>query len=152
LTKQKKQQLALVLLGQITILSSLAAAAWTSILEPCITGKSQWLMLPFAAVYSLFQACRQRGLTVVLTGEGGDELLGGYYWHQGDAIVRPFLRLPYPLRIMLAASPIVRSRGEAGIRMGRILHDAPSAIHTRYQAWMSTGDPNVLGTRCFPQK
>lgn len=97
----------------------------------------------FATVYNLFQACRQRGLTVVLTGEGADELLGGYYWYRGDALVRPFLGLPYPLRVMLAASPIVHSRGEAGIRMGRILHDAPSAIHTRYQAWLDTGNPDV---------
>jgi len=35
----------------------------------------------FTALYYLFQACRQQGLKVVLTGEGADELLGGYFWN-----------------------------------------------------------------------
>lgn len=35
----------------------------------------------FMAVFQIFRACRELGLKVVLTGEGGDELLGGYPWH-----------------------------------------------------------------------
>jgi asparagine synthase (glutamine-hydrolysing) len=56
-------------------------------------------------IYRLYQACRQAGLTVVLTGEGADELLGGYHWHKGDALLRPLLRLPGLLRRMLASAP-----------------------------------------------
>lgn len=105
----------------------------------------------FAAEYYLFKACREEGLTVVLTGEGADELLGGYYWHRGDAMTRPFLRMPYPVRMMLAASPWVRRRGEAGMRMGRILRDAPTAVHTRYQAWIRTGEPAFRNRLFSPQ-
>ena len=34
---------------------------------------------------------------VVLTGEGADELLGGYRWYHGDRVLRPCSRLPDPL-------------------------------------------------------
>jgi asparagine synthase (glutamine-hydrolysing) len=36
-------------------------------------------------IYLLYAACRAAGLVVILTGEGADELLGGYHWFQGDA-------------------------------------------------------------------
>ncbi len=35
----------------------------------------------FAALYHLFAACKSVGLKVALTGEGSDELFGGYSWH-----------------------------------------------------------------------
>jgi asparagine synthase (glutamine-hydrolysing) len=97
----------------------------------------------FVSVYYLYQACRQQGLTVVLVGEGADELLGGYYWHRGEIWIRPLLKLPHYLRIVLAEHPAFRARGEAGARMARVLGAAPSAIHTRYQTWLSIGDPDI---------
>lgn len=90
----------------------------------------------FVAMYKLFEACRQQGLTVVLTGEGADELLGGYYWHRSDAMVRPLLRLPRFIRLTLASSPFLRSRGEAGMRIGRMLRRTPSTLVERYQDWI----------------
>src|SRR5690606_11214260 len=56
-------------------------------------------------IYLLYEACRRAGLTVILTGEGADELLGGYHWFQGDALARRLLWLPAPARAALAASP-----------------------------------------------
>jgi len=35
----------------------------------------------FMAAFHIFRACRELGLKVVMTGEGADELLGGYAWH-----------------------------------------------------------------------
>lgn len=55
----------------------------------------------FAALHHLFGACRQRGLKVVLTGEGADELLGGYSWHWKASSGRWWNRSP---RLLLAAS------------------------------------------------
>ena len=36
-------------------------------------------------LYLLYRACHEAGFKVILTGEGADELLGGYHWFEGDA-------------------------------------------------------------------
>jgi asparagine synthase (glutamine-hydrolysing) len=100
----------------------------------------------FTALYYLFQACREHNLTVVLSGEGADELLGGYYWHRGEHWVRPLLKLPYPLRVLLAKNPVIRSRAGRGRKMENILCRAPKDIYKRYLAWISIGD-RILARR-----
>jgi asparagine synthase (glutamine-hydrolysing) len=40
------------------------------------------LSLAAVAQYRVFQLCRERGVTVVLDGQGADEVLGGYPYHQ----------------------------------------------------------------------
>ena len=40
------------------------------------------LALPALAQYRTFQLCREHGATVVLDGQGADEVLGGYPYHQ----------------------------------------------------------------------
>lgn len=52
----------------------------------------------FTAQYRLFTAVRQLGLKVTLTGEGADELLGGYDWHWRDDIRRGWWNRPRALR------------------------------------------------------
>jgi asparagine synthase (glutamine-hydrolysing) len=105
----------------------------------------------FVIFYHLYEACRKQGLTVVLNGEGSDELLAGYYWHRGDAWGRPFLKLPYPLRALLAASPVLRARGEGGAGLRRVLCAAPSAVHARYQTWLNIGDPEIKMSLLSPE-
>jgi asparagine synthase (glutamine-hydrolysing) len=85
-------------------------------------------------IYKLYRACREAGLTVVLTGEGADELLGGYHWHRGDALVRPLLAWPAVLRWLLAASPLPMS---AAAR--RVLARGAQDIPTRYRDWLEIG-------------
>ncbi|NJN99708.1 MAG: hypothetical protein HC875_39210 [Anaerolineales bacterium] len=85
-------------------------------------------------IYKLYQACRDAGLTVVLTGEGADELLGGYHWHRGDALVRPLLGWPEAVRRMLAASPLPMSAAARRV-LARGAHDIP----TRYRDWLEAG-------------
>lgn len=53
-------------------------------------------------IYKLYQACHEAGFKVVLTGEGADELLGGYHWYDGDRRLRPLLNLPGAIRRQLA--------------------------------------------------
>jgi asparagine synthase (glutamine-hydrolysing) len=85
-------------------------------------------------IYKLYQACREAGLTVVLTGEGADELLGGYHWHRGDALVRPLLAWPAALRRLMSASPLPMS---AAAR--RVLARGARDIPTRYRDWLEVG-------------
>lgn len=86
-------------------------------------------------IYKLYQACRRAGLTVVLTGEGADELLGGYHWHKGDALLRRLLPLPPFARRLIAASPAPMS-GAARRVLARGARDLP----TRYQHWLEVND------------
>jgi len=58
----------------------------------------------FTAQYRLFTAVRRLGLKVVLTGEGADELLGGYDWHWRDDIHRGWWNRPRALRWLGARS------------------------------------------------
>lgn len=82
-------------------------------------------------IYRLYQACRQAGLTVVLTGEGADELLGGYHWHQGDALARRWLPWPGLLRRLMAALPLPMSTPAR-----RVLARGAKNVARRYQDWL----------------
>lgn len=82
-------------------------------------------------IHRLYRTCRRTGLTVVLTGEGADELLGGYHWHRGDALARPLLDWPESMRHLLAASPLPIS---AAAR--RVLHRGHMDAARRYRDWL----------------
>jgi asparagine synthase (glutamine-hydrolysing) len=91
------------------------------------------------AADGLFRACRDRGLTVVLTGEGADELLGGYPWHRMDLLVRPLLKLPRALRRQAARLLSLRYHGDAPLRVCRVLErDDPDTVE-RYLDLMGPG-------------
>jgi asparagine synthase (glutamine-hydrolysing) len=83
-------------------------------------------------IYRLYQACRQAGLTVALTGEGADELLGGYHWHRGDALVRRLLPLPAPLRHWLTGLPVPMSAAARQTLVGGCKNHAE-----RYRHWLT---------------
>ncbi|HMR63180.1 MAG TPA: asparagine synthase (glutamine-hydrolyzing) [Anaerolineae bacterium] len=97
-------------------------------------------------LYKLYQACRQAGLTVVLTGEGADELLGGYHWHRGDALVRPLLALPRSLRRAIAASPLPMS-----VAARRVLRRGAREIPSRYQDWLAVGEADQTRRLLSPE-
>ncbi len=81
-------------------------------------------------IYLLYEACRRAGLTVILTGEGADELLGGYHWFKGDAQARPLLGLPGPVRALLAGLPLpISAVGR------RVLMSGESDPVARYVLW-----------------
>ncbi len=48
-----------------------------------------------------------RSYKVVLTGEGADEIFGGYPWYTLDKILRPFAKLPLQVRRFLLLGPLL---------------------------------------------
>jgi asparagine synthase (glutamine-hydrolysing) len=56
-----------------------------------------------------------RHVKVVFSGEGADEVLGGYTWYAADKILRPFAQYPYALRNVAAATIAGRWPGAASI-------------------------------------
>jgi asparagine synthase (glutamine-hydrolysing) len=83
-------------------------------------------------IYLLYEKCRAVGLTVVLTGEGSDELLGGYHWYRGDALARRLLHLPAPARKLAAALPLPMSEPARRVLAAT---PAPRDPVTRYALW-----------------
>jgi asparagine synthase (glutamine-hydrolysing) len=87
-------------------------------------------------IYMLYQACRQAGYKVILTGEGSDELLGGYHWIGGDAKARPLLWLPRAARRLLAQLPVQTSPASR-----RVLAEGGADVLARYELWQMAVPP-----------
>jgi asparagine synthase (glutamine-hydrolysing) len=87
----------------------------------------------------LYQACHEAGFKVILTGEGADELLGGYHWFAGDRRARPLLGLPDGVRRALSRSPLPMS-GPAR----RVLASGERDAQRRYDLWTQVATPSVL--------
>jgi asparagine synthase (glutamine-hydrolysing) len=90
-------------------------------------------------IYLLYHACRAAGFKVVLTGEGADELLGGYHWFDGDRRIRPFLPIPQPLRQLLTKLPLPGSAAGQ-----RVLTHATHDPLARFALWHQVTSPQIL--------
>ncbi|HKZ85803.1 MAG TPA: asparagine synthase (glutamine-hydrolyzing) [Anaerolineae bacterium] len=90
-------------------------------------------------IYLLYRACHEVGFKVIMTGEGADELLGGYHWFDGDRRARRLLRLPQPIRAAIARAPI---RASAAARRV-IAQGTPDPIR-RYALWQRIADRSQL--------
>jgi asparagine synthase (glutamine-hydrolysing) len=95
------------------------------------------------ALYYVFKACRELGLKVVITGEGADELLGGYSWHQSGFLERALSRLPLSVRSTLGRSTRLRDLGQASRNLVRVFRGVPTQVHYRYQAMVGVARPDV---------
>jgi asparagine synthase (glutamine-hydrolysing) len=90
-------------------------------------------------IFLLYRACREAGFKVIMTGEGADELLGGYHWFDGDRRVRPLLRLPQFIRGIMAHAPVAASDAAR-----RVLARGGADPVARYALWQQVGDPDQL--------
>ena len=96
------------------------------------------------AIWLLYRACAEAGLKVILTGEGADELFGGYQWYRGETDLLKAQRWPQFARsaaarlagllgISPAAAALLRQPDPSGLSpQGRSL-----TIAGRYARWLS---------------
>lgn len=88
---------------------------------------------------AIYQGCHAAGFKVVMTGEGADELLGGYSWYQGDQRLRPYFRFHPLIRRLIALSPLVKSPD-----IKNILQFGSNDIIQRYILWQRSAAPDQI--------
>ncbi len=79
----------------------------------------------------LLSKAASQHVKVVLTGEGADEVLGGYPWYRADKILRPLGYLPYSLRKRLSRNSCIFGTWPGA---SQIILRAPEMNVLRYQA------------------
>jgi asparagine synthase (glutamine-hydrolysing) len=86
----------------------------------------------------LLSQLASKSVKVVLTGEGADEVFGGYPWFRTDKLLRPLRKLPRGIRRFIARVPAIRKRWP---RASRIL-SAPTEMNlARYKHVIDSGNP-----------
>jgi asparagine synthase (glutamine-hydrolysing) len=78
----------------------------------------------------LLSQLASQDVKVVLTGEGSDEVFGGYPWFRVDKMLRPFRPLPLRIRRLLTTIPAIRKRWSRAVR---ILRAPPNMSLIRYK-------------------
>lgn len=88
----------------------------------------------------LSEATAQR-VRVALTGEGADEVFGGYGWYQVDRLLRPLAWLPRGLRRLMLLGPLIPSRWPGASK----IHLAPRRMDlARYRHMVGLYHPETL--------
>ena len=115
--------------------ASLEALPWSvwSLEDPGGAGSACW-RLPLAEMAS-------REVKVVLTGEGSDEVFGGYPWYHGQKLLGPIARLPLAARRVLALGPVL-PRLRPGL--ARLLLAPPEMGLARFGAMMGARELPAL--------
>jgi asparagine synthase (glutamine-hydrolysing) len=95
------------------------------------------------ALYHVFKTCRELGLKVVITGEGADELLGGYDWHKCGLLERALSNMPVSTRSVLGRIAPLGQIAQTGRNLIRVLRGVPTQVHHRYHAMIRVARPET---------
>jgi len=113
--------------------------AWTAVTDQLAEPLADPAILP---VYLLARAAR-REVKVILSGEGADELFGGYPTYLGHRLAPWLLRLPVPLRRVLSASldrlPASGRKVTIEYLLKRFLAEIDRPWAERHLCWFGTG-------------
>jgi len=97
----------------------------------------------------LLSQLASKNVKVVLTGEGSDEVFGGYSWFRTDKLLRLFTKLPFGMCRFIARVPAVRKRWP---RASRILR-APTEMNlARYKQIIDSANPEIFFSEDLKQR
>ncbi len=99
----------------------------------------------YLSIYLLCKLARQHGIKVVLTGDGSDELWGGYNWYEGAQRLERYERLPF-LSTVLPVLGRLFPRQPIGLKAKDLLQKYRQPSVAKYVAdYAHLSDERVLG-------
>lgn len=128
-----------ILVDEAALLEAVAAVT-TQLAEPL----ADPAILP---TYLVAREARQH-VTVILSGEGADELFGGYPTYLGHRLAGAYGSLPKPLRTLLRSAvehlPASRRKVTLEFLLKRFVADAGKPWLERHLAWFGTGAHHLM--------
>lgn len=96
------------------------------------------LAMPAFAQFRLFEHCAQNGATVILDGQGSDEITAGYSYHQRAFIKERLLRAQ-PLAMVSELRAIARREGRSASAVFSDFFIRPRLRRTARHRWIADG-------------
>ncbi len=136
-------------LGLEPVVSHLRAAEVPALLRDLVTHSGEPLADPAWLPLAVLARRAARDVRMVLSGEGADELFGGYPTYMGPRLAEGWLRLPEPVRGLLhrvaEALPLSDRKVTLGFLLKRFVRAAELGGLERHRTWLASIPPEVLG-------
>jgi asparagine synthase (glutamine-hydrolysing) len=135
-------------LGLESVVTRLQADEVPELLRDLVAHAGEPLADPAWLPLAVLARRAARDVRMVLSGEGADELFGGYPTYMGPRLAEGWLRLPKPLRAILHraadALPSSDRKVTLGFLLKRFLRAAELGGLERHRAWLASIPSDVL--------